>query len=117
MNKIILTGRLTANPELKEIQKNEKKTKVAVFRLAVDRIQANTNQKTDFFVCEAFNSVAENVYKYIKKGSKILVEGEMRMDTQTSTNESGGTDYRTFPKVRVSRIEFLESKKAEENNE
>lgn len=81
MNRIILMGRLTAEPELKE--GNE--TKYINFSVAVDRIKKNnTEQVTDFFNCTAFGQVAEFISGYMKKGQRILVSGAVHVNSYVS---------------------------------
>lgn len=70
MNKVILMGRLTKDPEIRQAQSG---TLVANYSLAVDRGDKDGN--TDFINCKAFGKPAEFVQKYLHKGMKILVEG------------------------------------------
>ena len=70
MNKIILMGRLTREPEM-----FGQKSKVARFTLAVDRTYGE--DETDFFNCVSFGKQAEFVEKYLKKGIKVLVTGKI----------------------------------------
>lgn len=103
MNKVMLVGRLTKMPELKEV--NDKK--VCEFTIATNRING---QDADFINCVAWNSQAENLCKYQVKGNIIGVVGELRIDNY----EIEGTKrYKTY--VMVNNIEFLESKKEKTN--
>ena len=102
MNKVMLVGRLTKMPELKEV----KDKKVCEFTLAVNR----DKEKTDFINCVVWNSQAENLCKYQDKGSLISVFGELRVD---SYEIEGNKKYKTY--VMVNNIEFLESKKEKTN--
>ena len=70
MNKVILMGRLTKDPEIRQAQSG---TLIANYSLAVDRGDKDGN--TDFINCKAFGKPAEFVQKYLHKGMKILVEG------------------------------------------
>jgi single-strand DNA-binding protein len=70
MNKVILMGRLTKDPEIRQAQTG---TTIASYSLAVDRGDKDGN--TDFINCKAFGKPAEFVQKYLHKGMKILVEG------------------------------------------
>lgn len=70
MNKVILMGRLTKDPEIRQAQSG---TLIASYSLAVDRGDKDGN--TDFINCKAFGKPAEFVQKYLHKGMKILVEG------------------------------------------
>jgi len=113
MNKIILSGRLATDITLSELP-NEQKTKKAVFTLAVDRVPGTAKQKSDFFSCEVFNSLAESSSKYLHKGSKIILEGAMNIDVVESESENGKV-YKSYPKVRGTNIEFIDSiKRGEE---
>lgn len=104
MNSIIVMGRLTKDPE---VSSSTSGTTFARFSIAVDRrYKKDGEQDADFFNCTAFNKKAEFVEKYIKKGTKVVVSGEMRMDRVT---KDGNTT--TYPKIMVSDIEFAESKK------
>ena len=102
MNKVMLVGRLTKMPELKEVKDN----KVCEFTLAVNR----DKEKADFINCVVWNSQAENLCKYQDKGSLISVFGELRVD---SYEIEGNKRYKTY--VMVNNIEFLESKKEKTN--
>lgn len=99
MNKVMLVGRLTKMPELKEV----KDKKVCEFTIATNRING---QDADFINCVAWNSQAENLCKYQVKGNIIGVIGELRVD---SYEIEGTKRYKTY--VIVNNIEFLESKK------
>lgn len=103
MNKAILMGRLTRDPETK--QANE--TKVARYRLAVDR--RFKKDEADFINCVAFGKSAEFAEKYLKQGTKVVVTG--RIQTGSYTNREGATIYTTD--VIVEDQEFAESKKTE----
>lgn len=103
MNKAILMGRLTRDPETK--QANE--TKVARYRLAVDR--RFKKDEADFINCVAFGKSAEFAEKYLKQGTKVVVTG--RIQTGSYTNREGATVYTTD--VIVEDQEFAESKKTE----
>ena len=78
MNKVILIGRLTNDPELKII--NEKGTKVVNFSIAVSRGYKNANGEieTDFFPCVAWEKLGENLSQYVKKGDQVAVEGKLQ---------------------------------------
>ena len=104
MNLVVLMGRLTRDPEIKYAKDN---MCVAKFTLAVDRREKN---KTDFITCTAFGKTAEFIEKYIKKGTKIVLEG--RWQTSSYTNNEGTTVYTND--CIVDHVEFAESKKAEE---
>lgn len=105
MNKVILTGRITRDLELRYTNNNKA---VSEFTLATNRPVARDGEKqADFINCVVFGTQAENLKKYQGKGSLIAVFGEMRVDQWQ--NEQGENRYKTY--VLVSNVEFLESKK------
>ena len=104
MNKVIGMGRLTRDPEVRYTQDN---TAIARFTLAVDRkYKKDGEQSADFISCLAFSKTAEFIEKYIKKGTKIVVDG--RIQTGSYTNKEGQKVYTTD--VVVENVEFAESK-------
>ena len=106
MNKVILIGRLVADPEVKYTQ-GEKPTAIARYRLAVDRkFKREGEQAADFIGCVAFGKNGEFVEKYLHKGTKIAVVG--RIQTGSYTNNDGVKVYTTD--VVVEEHEFAESK-------
>ena len=106
MNKTILTGRLTNDPEVRYSQ-GENSTCVARYRLAVDRrIKKDGEQSADFIPCIAFGRAGEFAEKYFRKGMKIAVTG--RIQTGSYTNKDGQKVYTTD--VVVEEQEFCESK-------
>lgn len=109
MNKIILMGRLTRDPETRYGGANN--TAVARFSLAVDRRFKREGEPTaDFFNITAFGKLGEFVEKYLKKGTKVVLEGELRNDNYT--NKEGQKVYGT--QIIANTIEFAESKAASE---
>ena len=107
MNKVILLGRLTNDPEVKYGANN---MAIARYTLAVDRRFAKEGeQSADFINCVAFGKSGEFAEKYLKKGSKMLVSG--RIQTGSYTNKDGVKVYTTD--VIVEDQEFAESKKSE----
>jgi len=106
MNKVILLGRLTRDPEIRYSAGAESKA-VAKFTLAVDRrYKKEGEQSADFINCTAFGKSAEFVEKYIRKGQKILVEGHW----QTGSYEKNGTKYYTNDCI-IEQMNFAEGKK------
>ena len=107
MNKAILMGRLTRDPEVRYSQ-GENSTAVARFTLAVDRRfkRAGETQEADFIGCVAFGKQAEFVEKYFKQGMKMVIVG--RIQTGSYTNKDGQKVYTTD--VVAEEIEFAESK-------
>ncbi|WP_353936729.1 single-stranded DNA-binding protein [uncultured Eubacterium sp.] len=90
MNKVILMGRLTADPEIRESKRGKDTLQIARYRLAVDRIGSD---ETDFVSCVVFGAGAEFVEKYLTKGKKILISG--RLQTGSYETEDGETRYTT----------------------
>ena len=114
MNKVILMGRLTRDPEVRYSQ-GESSTAVARFTLAVDRrFKKDGDQQTaDFISCVAFSRTGEFIEKYAHQGTKLVVEG--RIQTGSYTNKEGQRVYTTD--VVIENAEFAESKAAAANNE
>lgn len=111
MNKVILIGRLTRDPEVR-YQAGEGSMAIARYTLAVDRRRSRQGgadeQTADFIGCVAFGRTAEFAEKYLKKGTKILVQG--RIQTGSYTNKDGVRVYTTD--VVVDEHEFVESRNA-----
>ena len=115
MNKVILMGRLTRDPEIKSSQ-GEKSTTIARYTLAVDRRFRRNNdgeQSADFIGCVAFGKSAEFVEKYFRQGIKVVVTG--RIQTGSYTNKDGQKVYTTD--VVVEDQEFAESKATSQQNQ
>ena len=109
MNKVILMGRLTKDPEIRYTQNN---IPVANFSIAVSRRFAKENDevKADFFNVIAWNKTGEFVGKYFKKGQQILVSG--RIENRNWTDQQGVKHYATD--VIAEEVDFAGSKA--ENN-
>ena len=108
MNKVILMGRLTRDPEVRYSQ-GENSTAIARYTLAVDRRFRRNNdgeQTADFIGCVAFGRSAEFAEKYFRQGLKVIVTG--RIQTGSYTNKEGQKVYTTD--VVVEDQEFAESK-------
>lgn len=113
MNKVILIGRLTRDPEIRYTQ-GENSMAVARFTLAVDRRFKRDNQPTaDFISCICFRKTAEFVEKYCKKGTKLAVDGSWQ--TGSYTNKDGNKVYTND--CLVDNCEFAESKATAEQNQ
>lgn len=111
MNKVILMGRLTRDPEVRYSQ-GENNMAIARYTLAVDRrFQKNSDQSADFISCVAFGRSAEFAEKYLKQGTKICITG--RIQTGSYTNKDGVKVYTTD--VVVEDQEFAESKNASQS--
>lgn len=104
MNKVILTGRLTKEPEVKRTANNKV---VMTFSLAVDRHDKDKN--TDFPSCVAWGTTADLIAKYCHKGDKIGIEGSIRTRSYDGNN---GKVYVT--EVLVDNVEFLSDRKQTE---
>lgn len=110
MNKIIICGRLTKDPEIRSTSGG---SSVARYSLAVDRrFKKDGDPSADFFDCVAFGKAAEFAEKYLQKGTKMLVTG--RMEQNNYTNKDGQKVYSWT--LIVEEQEFAESKKAAEEN-
>jgi len=108
MNKIILMGRLTRDPEVRYSQ-GANQTAVARFSLAVDRrFKREGDPDADFFNCTSFGKQAEFVEKYLRQGTKVVVTGRVQNDNYT--NKEGQKVYSV--QIIVEEIEFAESKNA-----
>ena len=111
MNKIILMGRLTRDPEVR--YGGAQNMAIARFSIAVDRRFKREGQPdADFFNCTAFGKTGEFVEKYFHKGTKVVLDGEMQNDNYT--NKQGQMVYGF--RVIVNSIEFAESKAASQSS-
>ena len=107
MNKAILIGRLTKDPELRSTSTGRN---VCQFSVAVNRTYTNTNgeREADFINCVVWDKQAENLAKYQKKGNQIAVEG--RIQTRNYDDKDGKKVYVT--EILASNISFLDAKNA-----
>ena len=114
MNKVILMGRLTRDPEVRYSQGGENSLAIARYTLAVDRrFKRNGDDQTaDFIGCVAFGRNAEFAEKYFRQGLKVVVTG--RIQTGSYTNKDGQKVYTTD--VVVEEQEFAESRAESEAN-
>ncbi len=113
MNKVIMMGRLTRDPEIRYSQ-GANGTSVARFSLAVDRRWKREGEPdADFFNCTAFGRQAEFAEKYLRQGIKIVVTG--RMQNNNYTNKDGEKVYSI--QIMVEEIEFAESKNAQQSGQ
>lgn len=119
MNVVVLTGRLAREPELKFTPNTG--TAVCSFTLAVDKdlskdkkkeFEENNRQTADFIFVTVYGKIAENCANYLKKGNRCGVYG--RISTRSYTAEDDKKRYIT--EVIAGKVEFLESKKTNENN-
>ena len=112
MNKAILMGSLTRDPDVRYSQ-GENPMAIARYTLAVDRrFKRDGEQSADFINCLAFGRSAEFAEKYFKQGTKIAVSG--RIQTGSYTNREGVKVYTT--EVVIEEQEFAESKAAASQN-
>lgn len=114
MNKVILVGRLTADPELRQTQSG---VFTCHFTVAVDRKYADKNtgeRQADFISCTAWRQTVEFLCRYFSKGKMILVEGNLRTGSYTDKNHSDVTHYTTD--VFVDNVEFCGDKGSSNGN-
>ncbi len=112
MNKVLLMGRLTRDPEVRYGGSDNSRA-IARFAIAVDRRykDANGNYPTDFINLVAFGKTGEFVEKYVTKGTKVVVEGEIQ---NNNYEKDGKMVYQD--QIVVNQIEFAESKRAASEN-
>lgn len=108
MNNVVLMGRLTADPELRQTQSG---ISTCRFTIAVNRKVKNENGEydADFISCVAWRQTAEFVSRYFSKGSMICISGSLRTGSYTDRNHSDVTHYKTD--VFVDSVEFTGEKK------
>ena len=108
MNKVILMGRLVKNPEVRQDASGA--ISMARYTIAVDRMRTKKDEDpgADFINCVAFGKSAEFAKNYLRKGTKLVIEG--RIQTGSYTNKNGQKVYTTD--VVIERQEFAESKAA-----
>lgn len=108
MNKSLLSGRFTADPELSK----SGETTIAKWTLAVNRkIKKDGQPDADFIRCTAFGKTAENIGKFFSKGRPILIEGHI----QTGSYEKDGVKHYTTD-IIVETFDFMDSKSNDNNN-
>ena len=113
MNKVILMGRLTRDPEVRYSQGGENLLAIARFTLAVDRRFKRDGEATaDFISCVAFGRQAEHAERFYRQGLKVVIAG--RIQTGSYTNKDGVKVYTT--EVVVEEQEFAESKAVSDAN-
>lgn len=105
MNSVNLIGRLTADPEIRDVERKGKDDlTIASFSVAVDRVGS---EEADFIRCKAFEATAEFAEKYLVKGQRVGISG--RLQTGKYDDKEGITRYTTD--VIVERITFADGKK------
>ena len=113
MNKVILMGRLTRDPEIR-YSGGDNSMAIARYSIAVDRRfkRQGDQADADFFNCTAFGRTGEFVERYLRKGTKIVLDGELQNDNYT--NKEGKMVYGM--RIIANNIEFAESKNASGGN-
>lgn len=112
MNKVVLMGRLTRDPEVR-YSAGENATAVGNYTLAVDRrFKRDGEPSADFIRCVCFGRNAEFAEKYLRQGTKIVISG--RIQTGSYTNRDGQKVYTTD--IVIEEQEFAESKAASQNS-
>lgn len=111
MNKVILIGNLTRDPETQETSSG---VTVCRFAIAVNRTYASADgtRETDFFNITVWRAQAENCGRYLKKGSKVAVVGSL----QNRSYEDKEGIKRNVTDIVANEVEFLTSKAAQENS-
>lgn len=113
MNKVILMGRLTKDPETRYTQ-GDNPMAISRYNLAVDRrFKREGDQNADFIPCIVFGKGGEFAEKYLRKGTKVAITG--RIQTGSYTNKDGQKVYTT--EIVVEEQEFAESKNALSNGQ
>lgn len=108
MNTVIISGRLTADPELRVTPNG---VSVCTFVVAVDRNSKDDN--ADFPIVVAWRQTAEFVAKYLTKGRKVIIKGEIR----TRNYEDKDGNKRKATEIQADRVEFADSPKQQDNNQ
>lgn len=101
MNRLILMGRLTRDPETKDVAGQQ----VATFSVATGFKKKDGSEHTDWHQVECWQKTAEIATKYLHKGDQVLLEGEVRYNTVEKDGKKT-----TYTKIQVSRIELLGSR-------
>lgn len=110
MNKVVLIGRLSRDPELRHTSNN---TPVCQINMAISRpVSQGKDPETDFINVVVWNKQAENLVKYVKKGNQIAIEG--RIQTRSYDNEEGKKVYIT--EVLANHVEFIGSNSNKTND-
>ena len=109
LNQLVIAGRLTSNPEIKELENGKK---VCTITVAVPRSFKNADgiYETDFIRCTLWNGIADTTTEYCRKGDIVGVKG--RIQTSTYENEKGEKNYTM--EVVAEKISFLSSGRKDE---
>ena len=115
MNLVVLMGNLTRDPELRRVKVRDKETSVTKFSLAINRFYKKADgqkeKDTTFINCEVWDTGAENIAKYVKKGDPILITGSLK----NYSWEKYGQKHSTT-RVRVDTFKYL-SRRVKETEE
>lgn len=103
MNKLFATGRLTTDPEVKEV----KDKSLCAFVLACQK----NKEEADFLRCVAWGTTADVIGKYLKKGSKVAIEGSLHTRTYETKDGNKGYSWEIF----IDSIDFMDPKPASDN--
>lgn len=130
MNKVILRGNLTRDPEIREVPIGDKTSKVANFSVAVSRwykkANGETEKTTEFIDCEAWDTGAQTIEKIMSKGDPILLEGSIKTDkwekdgkkfSKTKVRVTSFDKLARFVKDESKQEEVEEAVSSEENGE
>ena len=110
INTVVLVGRLAADPILRKTQSNKS---VTSFTVAVDRRTGQGNEQTaDFINCTTWNQVADNVAKYLRKGSLVALEGRLQQNKFTDKQGNNRSSY----EVVCDNVRFLDTKSSQTSN-
>ena len=112
INRVVLVGRLTRDPELRRTNSG---TSVCSFSVAVDNMSrdAEGNRTTSFIPCTVFQNTADNMTKFLRKGSLVGIEGRLNQRSFTRQDGSKGSVL----EVLCDSVQFLEPKSANSRNE
>ena len=111
---VTLVGRVGGNPEVNQVTVRDEQTTVAKLTLAVNKRSRDKEESPNWFNLELWGRTAEVAREYVRKGSQIGVTGTLRIDTWKDRNTG---DDRSKPVIRVSRLELLGSKQAEDSSD
>lgn len=107
LNRVIVIGRLTRDPELKYTQSGTALTNFSIASNKSYKSNGETKEQVNFFNCVAWSKLSETIFKYCKKGQRIGIEGRLQ---QRSWDDQNG-EKKSTTEIFVESIQFLESKK------
>ena len=113
LNKVILLGRITKNPQVNEIGKDN--TSAVNFSIATNEFFKDDNDEWDsrpeYHFCSAYGRIADTVGDYVKKGDQLMVEGSLQT---VEWEDDDGDDHRTT-KIKVKNLQLIESKRDDDD--